>query len=183
MSGNKARRTKRTPRRALLVVDMLNGFLDPAGGLYCGDHARKIIPFVRRRIQAYHRAGWPVIFICDAHDPDDPEFKIWPAHCVRGSRQARIIPELPTEGAHIVHKRTINNFHGTRLAGMLRRIAPELVEVVGVCTNICIWYAVAELRIRGYRVRVPKKGVATFDRKAHELFLQQMRSVLKAEVS
>ncbi|KPK82895.1 MAG: hypothetical protein AMJ81_08945 [Phycisphaerae bacterium SM23_33] len=182
MSKNITKR-KKPRRRALLVVDMLNGFFDPAGGLYCGDHARRIIPFVRRKILTYRKAGWPVIFACDAHDPDDREFKIWPAHCVRGTWEAKIIPELPTRGASIVRKRTINNFHGTRLAAMLRKLDPDLVEVVGVCTNICIWYAVGELRIRGYRVRVPEKGVATFDRKAHELFLEQMRSVLKADVS
>jgi nicotinamidase/pyrazinamidase len=161
---------------------MLNGFLDPEGGLYCGDHARRIIPYVRRRVQAYQRAGQPVIFVCDSHDPHDPEFNIWPAHAVRGTREAQIIPELPAAGATIIRKKTINNFYRTRLASTLRSLAPEVVEVVGVCTNICVWYAVAELRVRGYRVRVPRKGVATYDRKAHGFFLEQMRSVLKADV-
>lgn len=180
--ARKTPRFRRPKRRALLVVDMLNGFLSPRGSLYCGHAARRIIPFVRRRIRAYHAAAQPVIFVCDAHAPDDPEFDAWPAHCVRGTWEAEIVPELPTASAKIIRKKTINNFHGTRLAGTLRSLAVETVEVVGVCTNICVWYAVAELRVRGYRVRVPRKGVATFDRKAHKLFLEQMQSVLKADV-
>ena len=50
MAEKTGKRGDRSGRRALLVVDMLNGFLDPKGRLYCGDEARKIIPFVRRRI-------------------------------------------------------------------------------------------------------------------------------------
>ena len=35
-----------------------------------------------------------VIFVCDAHAADDPEFGAFPAHAVKGSWGAGIIPEL-----------------------------------------------------------------------------------------
>ncbi len=44
-------------RRVLLVIDMLNDFLDPAGALYCGEEARKIIPVIRSLIDAVYRRG------------------------------------------------------------------------------------------------------------------------------
>jgi len=161
---------------------MLNGFLDPKGALYCGRRARRIIPFVRRTIERYHEAGWPVIFACDSHAPDDPEFEAWPAHCVRGSWEARIIPELPVDRASVIHKRTLSCFLGTQLQRKLRSIAPDLVELVGVCTNICVLYAAADLRSRGFRVRVLKAGCATFDQRAHKFALEQMASAFGAEV-
>jgi len=177
------RTKRRAPRRALLVIDMLNGFLDPKGSLYCGDDSRAIIPYIRRRTRAYARRGEPVIFACDRHAPDDPEFRLYPAHCVKGTWEAEMIPELPVpEGAHVVAKATLSSFYKTRLEGLLARLAPDEVEVVGVCTNICIYSAVADLVVRGYRVRVPRRGVATFDARAHEFALEQMASVFGAKV-
>jgi len=180
------KRTSRLERRArpavLLAIDMLNGFLDPKGKLYCGDEARKIIPFVKARIQQYHRGGRPVIFVCDSHAENDPEFDKWPPHCVRGTWEARIIPELPTRQASVIRKTTLSCFYRTSLQRRLREISPEVVEVVGVCANICVLFATADLASRGYRCRVPRKGVATFDRKSHRAALELMQSAFGAEV-
>jgi len=35
-------------KKALIIVDMLNDFIDKNGSLYCGDTARSIIPFMWR---------------------------------------------------------------------------------------------------------------------------------------
>ena len=182
MPEKKAKPKTRPGGRVLLVVDMLNGFLDRKGALFCGEGARKIIPFVKKRIQQYRRDGQGVIFVCDSHAKHDPEFHKWPAHCVRGTWEAEIIPELPTADSGVIHKTSLSCFYGTRLQRKLRSIAPQVVEVVGVCTNICILLAAAELSARDYRVRVPSKGVATFDRRAHRFALEQMKSAFGAEV-
>ena len=79
---------------ALLVVDMLVGFLEAGHNLYCGDEARSIIPNVKRLIEAEQAKGGKVFFICDTHDPDDLEFKMFPVHCIRGTEEAEVIPEL-----------------------------------------------------------------------------------------
>jgi nicotinamidase-related amidase len=181
MAESPAKEDKR--KRALLVIDMLNGFLEPDGSLYCGDAAREIIPYVRQRIEEYEGQGEPVIFLCDRHAEDDPEFDLYPAHCVRGTPEAEIVDELPVpEDAHVVDKTTLSPFYGTRLDEVLGEIGPDVVEVVGVCTNICILYAAMDLKVREYDVRVPRKGVATFDADAHEYALQQMDEVFGAEV-
>jgi nicotinamidase-related amidase len=170
-------------RRALLVIDMLNGFLDPRGALYCGPAARRTIPFVARRIRAYARRGDAVLFSCDRHAPRDPEFRLWAAHCVRGTWEAEIAPGIPVpRGARIIPKTTINPFHRTGLGRALARARPEIVEVVGVCTNICVLYAAMELKVRSYRVRVPRRGVATFDRRWHGLALQAMARTFGVKV-
>jgi len=56
---------------ALLVVDMVVGFLEDGHNLYCGDDARKIIPNVQRLIERELDGRSKVFFICDTHDPDD----------------------------------------------------------------------------------------------------------------
>ncbi len=171
-------------QQALLVVDMLNGFLDPEGSLYCGDAARGIVPFVRERIQQFAERGDPVLFVCDHHEEDDPEFDLYEPHCVKGTWEAEILDALPVpDGAPIIPKTTLNPFYKTALDRALNRTGAEIVEVVGVCTNICVLYAAMELKVRGYTVRVPPKGVATFDADAHEAALEQMEKMFGVEIT
>jgi nicotinamidase/pyrazinamidase len=172
-------------RDLLIVVDMLRGFLDEGRPLDCGDAARGIIPFLRDRVAAYHQAGKSIIFLADSHAPDDAEFERFPPHCVAGTEEAQVIPEL-TEWAtpdRMVPKTRYSGFFGTDLEERLRTIDPSTVEVVGVCTNICVLYTVEELRNRDIHTIVPARGVASFDRAAHEFALSQMQTVLGAEVT
>jgi len=176
-------RKSHTTRRALLVVDMLRGFLEPEGALYCGDDARAIIPYVARRIRTFARRGDAVLFVCDRHAQNDPEFRLYPDHCVEGSWEAEIVGELPVpEGSRLIPKTTLDPFYETDLDRVLRRAAPDEVEVVGVCTNICVLIAVVGLAVREVPTVVRRNGVATFDSGAHAQALAQMESVFGAKV-
>ena len=42
---------------AVIVVDMQNGFMRPDGTLYCGDHAREIIPRIAARVERERPLG------------------------------------------------------------------------------------------------------------------------------
>ena len=142
-----------------------------------------IIPYVARRIRTFARRGDAVVFICDRHAPDDPEFRLYPAHCVEGSREAEIVPALPIpEGATILPKTTLDPFYKTALDRVLGHLAPDEVEVAGVCTNICVLIAVIGLAVREVPTVVPRKGVATFDADAHEFALGQIENVFGATV-
>ena len=44
-------------KRALIVVDMLNDFVDEKGALYCGQSAKDIIPFIKNRIDTCRKSG------------------------------------------------------------------------------------------------------------------------------
>lgn len=180
--------------KVLFVIDMLNDFMDPQGALYCGDEARKIVPFIKQKIEEYMQNSDPVIFICDSHDEDDKEFSKFPPHAVKGSWGAEIIPELkPQEGTglvNIVKKQRYSGFHNTNLDEILKYICRERgcsredleVEVVGNCTNICVLYTVEELCNRDIQAVVWRDGVASFDQTAHEFVLGQMEKVLGAKV-
>jgi len=171
-------------RRALLVVDMLRAFLEPEGSLYCGEASRDIIPYVARRIRTFARRGDLVVFICDRHDEADPEFRLYPPHCVAGSWEAEIVGDLPVpDGAKVLAKTTLDPFFETGLEDVLRRFGPDEVEVVGVCTNICVLIAVIGLAVREVPTVVRRKGVATFDAGAHDVALAQMESVFGAKVT
>ncbi len=168
----------------LIVVDMLEGFCREGYPLFCGEDAVKIIPFVKKKIEEYDAKGLPVIFLADNHEPDDKEFQMFPPHCIKGTNEAEVLPELFNAARKkvLIPKNRFSGFYGTSLQYYVNGFAPELVEVVGVCTNICVFFTVEGLRNRDYSVRVYREGVASFDRDAHNFALRQMEKVLGAEV-
>lgn len=168
---------------ALIVADMLRDFMEPQGTLYLGDEARKIIPFVVKKIEETRAAGGLVIYVCDAHAPDDKEFQFFAPHAVKGTKGAEIIPELQVlPGDCRVEKTTYSCFHNTEMDAVLKREQVERVEIVGVCTSICVKETVKELFDRDIPRLVYRKGVADFDPEAHAFALKYMERVLGAEV-
>lgn len=167
----------------LIVIDMLNDFIDPEGVLYCGETARAIVPFVQDRLETFRRNGDPVIFLQDAHTPDDKEFEKFPPHCVAGTWGSEIIKVLaPLPEEQVFPKKRFSGFYGTPLDGLLQEIQPALVEVVGVCTSICVMDTVGGLVNRDYTVQVPRNGVADFDQHAHAAALQRMEKIYGAKI-
>ncbi|MEK7807103.1 MAG: isochorismatase family cysteine hydrolase [Chloroflexota bacterium] len=131
---------------AVLVVDMVRGFLEPGHNLYCGDAAREIIPNVRRLLEQERRAGSAILFISDHHDPDDLEFQIFPVHCVKGTDEPQVIPELAefVTSSNVVPKNRYSGFFNTGLAERLERLSPEKLVVCGVCTDICVLHTTSD---------------------------------------
>ncbi len=164
----------------ILVIDMLKGFLESGYPLFCGEEARKIIPNVIKLLS--ENKDNAVLYICDSHSPDDPEFKMFPLHCIKGSDEAELIEELKPYPGVIIPKNRFSAFFKTDLERRLEEIKPEIITVVGVCTDICILYSVADLRARGYNVIVPVSCVSSFDQKGHEWAIQHMDKVLGANI-
>ena len=167
---------------AVIVIDMLRGFLEEGYPLYCGKEAREIIPNVRRLLKDMQTEGAAIIYLVDTHDPDDKEFQIFPPHCVEGTEETEIIPELSSCPGVLIPKRRYSGFFNTDLEDRLAKIQPEEVIVVGVCTDICVMYTVGDLRNRDYNVLIYADCVASFDRQMHDFALKHMEKALGAKV-
>lgn len=165
------------------MVDMLNDFLEPQGVLYCGQAARRIIPFVKRKVNEFRRKGDPVFFVCDAHREGDWELRIYPPHCMKGTQGARVVKEIPREKKDpFFEKRFYSGFTNPRLEKALRRLNIREVYVTGVCTSICVMEAVAGLFYRKFPVTVYEKGVADFKSKNHVFALKRMKRIFGARI-
>ncbi|MFC1937265.1 nicotinate phosphoribosyltransferase [Chloroflexota bacterium] len=169
--------------KAVLVIDMLRGFLEEGHPLYCNYRARRIISNIQSLLETEINQGSQIFFICDHHTPDDPEFKRFPPHCVEGTVEAEIIPELAGYRGEVIPKRHFNSFTDTPLEDELNKLKPERLLVCGVCTDICVLHTVISAIEHGYQVEVPVDCVASFDEKAHHFALEHMRSVLGAELT
>jgi nicotinamidase-related amidase len=163
---------------ALLVTDMLNDFIDPQGTLYVGQEGRDIIPFVVQQAKNTRAGGGVVIFVCDAHAPDDQEFFQFKPHAVKGSWGNEIISELPfLPGDYRVEKTRYSALYNTDLEDVLKREDVSQVELAGVCTSICIMLTALDLLNRDIPCRVYRNGVADFDPKAHEFALEHLQKL------
>jgi nicotinate phosphoribosyltransferase len=168
--------------RVVLVIDMLRGFLEEGHPLYCGIEARNIIPNIQTLLERELKQGSKIFYLADRHIPNDPEFKMFSPHCMEGTEEAELIPELLPYPGEIIPKRTFASFYKTTLDKRLKAIKPETVVVCGVTTHICVLSAVIDARTRGYEVEVPVDCVASFDKKAHFFALDYMEKVLGAKL-
>lgn len=166
-------------REALLVIDMLNDFLKEGAPLEV-PKAREIVPHLRRELEQARKEEVPVIFICDAHKPDDPEFKIWPPHCIEGTPGAEVIEELrPQPDDFIVKKVSYSGFYNTKLEELLRSLGVQKLVLTGILTNICVLYTGVDALMRGFMVEVKDDCLAGLNEEDHRFALRQLREVLK----
>ena len=171
-------------KEALLVMDMLNDFVLPGSPLEVPE-ARTIIPAIKKEIDKAHAAGYPVIYLCDAHAPDDREFSKfgWPAHAVKDTRGAAVVDDLkPAAGDIVIPKTTYTGFFGTNLDETLRRLGVDSLRLTGVVTHICVLFTASDAVLRDYLVTVVEDGVAGLSREDHEAALRIMRNVLGVEI-
>ena len=169
---------------ALLIIDMLNDFVLPGAPLEVPKN-RTIIEAIQAQIDRARLENRPVIYICDAHAKDDPEFSRmgWPPHAVRGTPGAAVIKELePEDTDPVVEKTSYSAFHQTGLEGLLQSLQVDHLTLTGCVTNICILYTAYDAVIRGYKVTVPTECVADLDAEDGAFALRQLQHVLGAEV-
>jgi nicotinamidase/pyrazinamidase len=167
---------------AVLVVDMLRGFLEEGYPLYIGAASRRIIPRIQQLLDLELARDSRIYFICDNHDPDDLEFKMFPPHCIAGTAEAEVIPELAKYEGEIIPKKRYSGFYGTNLEDRLKELPPEKLVICGVLTNICVLHTTADARNRDYDVEIPVDCVASPDEAAHRFALEHMDKVLGARL-
>ncbi len=161
------RRLRFNPSRAaVLVVDMLNEFLEPGGEMVLLE-GRRVIDPINRLLAASREMGMRVVWLCDEHPiPEDREFEKRVPHCIGGTWNAGIVNAMNVAPEELrIAKRRYSGFFGTDLDLRLREWGVEQVVVTGVVTNICVRSTVHDAYFLGYDVFVPEDCVsATSDR-------------------
>lgn len=119
-------------KKTLIVVDMQKDFIDGALGT---KEAVAIVENVRKKIAKYQANGDEIIFTRDTHQPnylETNEGKHLPVeHCIEGTEGWQIGEGLEVEGAIYIDKPSFGfmNWKDYDL---------EEVEIVGLCTDICV---------------------------------------------
>ena len=147
--------------KALIVVDMLDDFVT---GKLANPRARQIVPPLQRLLAHARAEGWAVVFSNDAHEPGDPELKVWGEHAMAGDAGAAVIAELePRESDIVSPKRAYGAFDFTGLDEQLKELGVDEVVIAGQHTHICVRHSSYGALIRGYEVTIPRDCVCAFE--------------------
>ncbi len=173
-------------------IDSQLDFLYPAGALYVPG-AERVVPAIAALNRFAASAGIPVVSTTDAHREDDPEFKVWPHHCVAGAwgqRKAEatlldgriVVPNreciLRVEGARqiVVEKQTVDVFQAPNLLRVTDLLGARHCVVYGVVTEICVLYAARGLLRTGRSVTVVADAIAELDAANSKKALDEIRA-------
>ncbi|HEV2400391.1 MAG TPA: isochorismatase family cysteine hydrolase [Candidatus Sulfotelmatobacter sp.] len=165
-------------------VDVQSDFVLPGGHLYV-PAAEKRLPNIRRLTDAARQGKVFLVSSGDFHAPNDPEFKTFPPHCVKGTPGADLVPEAltskvarveNTEAAKLpqdlsqfqqilLEKQTLSIFETRHVDELVNRLGtrPEFV-VFGVVTEYCVKFAAKGLLERGRRVAIVTDAIETLKR-------------------
>lgn len=161
--------------KVLIVVDMQNDFIDGALGT---PEAVAIVPAVAAKLAAARAEGTQVIFTRDTHTDDylrtQEGQKLPVPHCIRGTAGWEISPALPVGDSPVIDKPT---FGSTELGALLSALAPEQMEFIGLCTDICVISNVllAKACLPEVPIRVDSACCAGVTPQSHETALAAMR--------
>jgi nicotinamidase/pyrazinamidase len=164
-------------------VDTQADFMLPGGKLYVSG-AERLLPNIRKLTDAARRG---LVFLVSHgcyHAKDDPEFKTFPPHCIRGTTGAEFVAEALTErvlrvpndpSAELPHdlsqyqqilleKQTLDIFESRHAEKLLECLDREAEFVVfGVVTEYCVRLAAKGLLERGRRVSVVQDAIETLN--------------------
>jgi nicotinamidase/pyrazinamidase len=178
-------------------VDVQADFMLPGGKLYVPG-AEKLLPNIRKLTDAARRGEVFLVSHGCFHTADDPEFKQFPPHCVKGSPGAEFVPEALTENFArventinarlpedlrryqqiILEKQTLDIFETYHAGDLVERLSAKAEFVVfGVVTEYCVGLAVEGLLKRKRRVAVVQDAIETLASEAGAKTLAQLQSL------
>jgi nicotinamidase/pyrazinamidase len=159
-------------------IDTQIDFVYPAGALYVpgAEHILPVIGELNRRAPA-------LISTMDAHSEDDPEFQIFPHHCVVGTtgqhkpaltllhQRATVPSAQPGVRQWILEKQKLDCFSSPHLVPLLAELQANRYVVYGVVTEICVRCAAFGLLKTGKTVEIVTDAVKALDeQKTVEMF-------------
>ncbi len=175
-------------------VDTQRDFMLPGGALYVPG-AERLLPKLRRLFDFARRNDITVMSTADTHIPDDPEFRQFPPHCVRGTEGQRKVDEtllsrpLILENKPvdrnlmeavrkfqqiIVQKQTLDIFDNP-VTERLLRVLPPYAIVFGVATEYCVKISAVGLRRRGIKTAVVTDAIRALAPREGDEAIEEMR--------
>jgi maleamate amidohydrolase len=166
---------QRGERPAIVVVDLTNGFTDPAEPT--GADLTDMVAATSELVEAARPAGVPVVFTTIAYTPAeaDGDAVTWLTKAPgmralrEGSRAVGIDDRLPIDPHdHLITKKGASAFFGTGLAALLAGLRIDTVLVCGATTSGCVRATAVDAVQSGFSVLVPRQCVGDRAAGPHE---------------
>ena len=187
----------RSPDTILWCVDAQKDFMLPGGKLYVPE-AEKLLPNIRRLVDASRDGRAFLVSHGCFHIVGDPEFKTFPPHCIKGTPGAEFVPEAVSEqyvrvsneaGSSlpedflsnqqiILEKQTLDIFESRHADALLERLDRNAEFIVfGVVTEYCVRFAAKGLLERKRKVWVVRDAIETLSREAEERTVSELATL------
>ena len=167
-------------RPALIVVDVVVGFTDPACPL--GSEADDVVQANVELINAFHQAQMPVVLTTVVYHNEE-QASVFRARVpalnllTPESQWVQFDPRLPIVETDLqMEKRHASSFHGTDLDNWLRTNQIDTVVVTGLTTSGCVRATAVDGLQNNYRVLVPREACGDRDEQAHEANLYDLNA-------
>ncbi len=178
-------------------VDVQRDFMLPGGNLYVPG-AETLLPNIRRLTDAARQGKVFLVSHGCFHTPNDPEFKTFSPHCVKGTPGAELVPEaltgkvarIPNDASAtlpedlsqyqqvLLEKQTLNVFESRHADELVRRLGDHAEFVVfGVVTEYCVSFAARGLLERGRRVAVVQDAIETLKKDDGESSMAELEQL------
>jgi len=178
-------------------VDTQADFMLPDGKLYVPG-AEKLLPNIRKLTDAARQGRVFLVSHGCYHTKDDPEFKTFPPHCIKGTPGSAYVPEALTEKIVTVtndpaakipsdlapyqqihlEKQTLDIFESRHAAELVSRLPADAeFFVFGVVTEYCVRFAAKGLLERGRRVSVVKDAIETLKAEDGERSIAELKAL------
>jgi nicotinamidase-related amidase len=172
------------PGIALLLVDVINDMDFPGSEAL----VRQAVPMAHRLAALKARAqriGIPSIYINDNFGRWRSDFRRLVDHCIHEDVPGREVATIlqPAKEDYFVLKPKHSAFFGTTLDLLLDHLHVETVILTGIAGNICVLFSANDAYMRDLRLFVPSDCTVSNTREENEYALNQMRTILKADVT
>jgi maleamate amidohydrolase len=158
---------------ALLVVDFVNGFVNPNvfGGGNIADAVSNTVPL----LAFFRRTGRPIAFTRIVYSDDGSDAGIWCEKVPRlktlteAAHDSQVVSELaPQSGELIIRKTQASAFFATPLAGILLSRGIDTLVMAGCTTSGCIRASVIDAMSWNFRPIVAQDCVGDRAKGPHE---------------
>ncbi len=168
---------------ALLLIDVINDLDFPQSAQLLQD----AIPMARRIAVLKERAKTakiPAIYVNDNFGRWRSDFRKQVEHCLHDGVPGQPLVELlhPREDDYFVLKPKHSGFYSTTLEILLEHLGAKTLILTGLAANICVLFTANDAYMRGFSLIVPPDCVASNTREENRHAIQEMRTILKADV-
>jgi nicotinamidase-related amidase len=172
------------PTTALLLVDVVNDLDFPGSDAI----VQQAVPMARRLAtlkKRASRAGIPSIYINDNFGKWRSDFRHLIDHCTQDDVPGREVATIlqPTEDDYFVLKPKHSAFYGTTLDTLLAYLNAKTVILTGIAGNICVLFSANDAYMRDLCLYVPSDCTVSNTESDNRFALNQMRTVLKADIT
>ena len=169
---------------ALLLIDTINDLEFPEGDQLLR-HALPMADRITALKRRASKAGIPAIYVNDNFGRWQSDLNNLIEHCLNDDVRGRPLVEKlrPAADDYFVLKPKHSGFYSTVLDVLLRYLQVHTVVLTGMAANICILFTANDAYMRDYHLVVPADCVASNTEEENHNALEQMRKVLKADVT